>query len=44
MFDKGEIMVQQSYVMVKPEFANDPRVIKEVKKRLENAKIKMVET
>lgn len=36
-------MVQQSYVMVKPEFANDPRVIKEVKKRLENAKIKILE-
>ena len=36
-------MIQQSYVMVKPEFANDPRVIKEVKRRLENAGIKILE-
>ena len=36
-------MIQQSYVMVKPEFANDPRVIIEVKRRLENAGIKILE-
>lgn len=36
-------MVEQSYVMVKPEFANDKRVINEVKKRLKNAGIKILE-
>ena len=30
----GGYMREKSYVMVKPEFANDPRIIKEIQKRL----------
>jgi len=36
-------MKQQSYVMVKPEFANNKKVIAEVKKRLEQNGISILE-
>lgn len=35
--------MQKSYVMIKPEFANYDSVIEEVKRRLENAGIKILE-
>lgn len=36
-------MIQKSYVMIKPEFANNSDIIKEVKKRLEKSGIKILE-
>ena len=36
-------MIENSYVMVKPEFADIPEVIAEVKKRLQSAGMKIVE-
>lgn len=36
-------MKQISYVMIKPEFANDPRIIAEVKRRLIEKGIKILE-
>ena len=36
-------MIEQSYVMVKPEFANNKQVIAEVKKRLQAKGLKIIE-
>lgn len=36
-------MIEQSYVMVKPEFANNKQVIAEVKKRIQAKGLKIIE-
>ena len=36
-------MKQRTYVMVKPEFANNPEIIEEIKRRILNAGFKIVE-
>lgn len=40
--NEGEKMKQKSYVMIKPEFANQPLVIAEVEKRIEAMGLKII--